>query len=453
MKLDFKATKKQWEALTILMDKETTELWYWWWAWWGKSYIGVFWIWLMCQKYPNTRRFFWRKELQNLRRTTLNTYFKFCADYEIPEVNKGTLNNQTNTIVFKNWSEILMLDMARQPSDPLYTRFWSLELTGWFIDESNEVAADCINIIKTRIWRQNNTKYLLSPKLLETFNPDKWHVYDRFYKPYKMKELPAYRKFIPALATDNPHIDPMYIQQLERSDEITKQRLLYWNFDFDDAKWKLFRYDEILDLFVANIEKSNNRYISCDVARLGKDTTVISLWEWLECWEIIQKQWYTTDQTVLLIKELEKEYWVPRRNIIIDSDWVWWWVADQLRWCVNFVNNGRAFGDTNYSNLKSQCYFKLKELAERRLIRIYAEWQVKDQLSQELSNIMLKNELSDQKIQLESKEDMKKRLWRSPDLADSIMMRMYYEVCWIWDIDWWETEIINIDTMSYMLWE
>jgi hypothetical protein len=35
---------------------------------------------------------------------------------------------------------------------------------------------------------------------------------------------------------------------------------------------------------------------------------------------------------------------------------------------------------------------------------------LKDDLSQELSNIMLKNEFTDQKIQLESKEDMKKRI-------------------------------------------
>jgi len=64
-----------------------------------------------------------------------------------------------------------------------------------------------------------------------------------------------------------------------KSDEITKQRLLYGNFDYDDTAGKLFRYDEILDLFESNIEPSNKRYISCDVARLGKDTTVISVWE------------------------------------------------------------------------------------------------------------------------------------------------------------------------------
>jgi hypothetical protein len=327
-------------------------------------------------KHPWTRWFFGRKELVNLRRTTLNSYFKFVWEYEIPEVNRWVLNGQDNTIRFKNGSEILLLDLAYQPSDPLYTRFGSLELTGWFIDESNEVDMQCITIISTRIWRHWNQKYWIKPKLLETFNPDKWHVYTRFYKPFKSNTLPEYRRFIPALATDNPHIDQNYLDQLEKADNITKQRLLYGNFDYDDMQWKLFRYDEILDLFESNIEKKDTRYLSCDVARLGKDTTVISLWEWLECWEIIKKSLLTTDQTAKLIKDYEKEYWIHRNNIIIDSDWVWWWVADQLRGCINFVNNGRAFDDgtaKNFSNIKTQCYFKLKELADKRLIRIYAE--------------------------------------------------------------------------------
>lgn len=453
IKLTFNASKKQWEAIKFFYDNETTEIWYWWGAWWGKSYLWVFLVRSMCQKYWWTRWFFWRKELVNLRRTTLNTYYKFLEDYKIPEANKGKLNWQDNTIRFKNGSEILLLDLAYQPSDPLYTRFGSLELTWWFIDESNEVAAQCITILNTRIGRHKNSQLWIKPKLLETFNPDKWHVYSRFYKPFVSWTLPEYRRFVPALATDNPHIDQNYIDQLKKSDEITKQRLLYWNFDYDDAAWKLFRYDEILDLFESNIEKNGARFISCDVARLWKDNTVISLWEWLECGEIIQKNWLTTDQTVKIIKDLEQEYWVQRNNIIIDTDWVWWWVADQLRWCVNFMNNWRPFDDwqlRNFANLKAQCYFKFKELAEKRKIRIYADWVIKDELSQELSNIQLKNEFTDQKIQLESKEDMKKRLWRSPDIADSLMMRMYYEVCWLWDDI--KSKIVDIDVWNFLLW-
>jgi len=43
-------------------------------------------------KYAGTRWFFGRKELVNLRRTTLNSYYKFLEEYDIPEINKGILN-------------------------------------------------------------------------------------------------------------------------------------------------------------------------------------------------------------------------------------------------------------------------------------------------------------------------------------------------------------------------
>lgn len=45
------------------------------------------------------------------------------------------------------------------PSDPMYERFGSLELTDGFIDESGEISEKCIEIILTRIGRQENEKY------------------------------------------------------------------------------------------------------------------------------------------------------------------------------------------------------------------------------------------------------------------------------------------------------
>ena len=187
--------------------------------------------------------------------------------------------------------------------------------------------------------------------------------------------------------------------------------------------------------------------MSCDIARLWNDNTVITIWRWLELVQILTYNGLTTDLTVGKIKELEQELKIPRYNIIIDSDWVWWWVADQLRWCVNFVNNSRAiqelWKENNFGNLKTQCYFKLKELAEKRKIKINADWVNKDKLQQELSNILLKNEYTDQKIQLESKEDMKRRIGRSPDIADAVMMRMWFEIKW-YSIEW-DTKVVTIN--------
>lgn len=434
MFVEFIATPKQYEALQYFRDEITTEIWFWGAAWGSKSRLWCFAVWSACFEYPWSRWVIGRKELVNLRRTTLATYYKIMDYYKIPELDRGNLNSQTNTIKFQNWSEIILLDCAAQPSDPEWTRFWSLELTGAFIDEANEVDAKWIEMLKTRIGRQNtftiNWKTVKKhPKFLECFNPNKWHVYNDYYLPRKAGTLPSYRKFVRATAWDNPHLPKEYIQQLERADEITKQRLLYWNFDYDDTPWKLFRRDEISDLFTANIQPSEETYITCDVARLWDDMTVIVVRKGLEAVEIKSYNWRTTDQTVETIRELERYYNCRRSNICIDSDWVGGWVCDHLRWCVNFMNNWTPIVQKdelrNYANLKTQCYFKLKYLMEKREIRVNTSWEIKDKLQNELDNILIKDLEWENKVRLESKEDMKKRLWHSPDYADAIMMRMY----------------------------
>ena len=82
----------------------------------------------------------------------------------------------------------------------------------------------------------------------------------------------------------------------------------------------------------------------------------------------------------------------------------------------------------NYANLKTQCYFKLKYLMEKRLIRLDVSGEIQERIQNELDNIVLKDVDAENKVRLESKEDMKKRLGHSPDYADAIMMRMYREL-------------------------
>ena len=350
----------------------------------------------------------------------------------------GKLDKKYNIIKFLNGSEILLLDCATQPADPLFTRFGSLELTWGFIDESNEIDEQAITILKTRISRQKNKEYQLIPKLLETFNPSEWHIKRRYRTPYKTWTLPEYRKFIPALATDNKYIDPEYIVQLENSDEITRQRLLFWNFDWSTDEGKLFRFDEIMDLFRTNIDKKSDiMYLTCDVARLWDDKTVIWIWRWLECIKIITYAQNTIDEIINRIKDLEDIYWISRQNICIDSDGVWGGVADWLRGCVNFVNNAspfrfeqekKGFVVKNFANLKTQAYFKLKELMERRQIRVYADWVILDELSQELENIFIQGSDKDWKIKIEGKDLLRKRLNRSSDYADMLMFRMIWTI-------------------------
>lgn len=432
---------KQKQAISILLNQTNwiTDVWYWGWAWWWKSYLWVFWQWLMRNRYPWTRGFFGRKELKRLKQTTLATYYKFLEDYKIPKSQHWVLNAQDWCIRFANWSEILLLDLSYMPSDPLYTRFWGLELTDWFADEIAEIDAQCLMILKTRIWRQRNEEYNLLPKFLWTFNPDKWHVYRDYYKPFKDWTLPNYRVFIPALATDNKKLPATYIEQLKKADEVTQQRLLYWNFDYDDTPWRLFDYNKILELTNYKTPFNNIRFISCDAARKWKDKAVIFVWEWYNVIDYYVFETCTTIQISEKIRDFQSRYWVDNQNTIIDEDWVWGWIVDEL-WCVWFINNSSPISNygakvnsylkRNYANLKTQCYFLLAKIVNDNLMYVKIEEQEK--LSEELDIIVQVDIDKDSKIKIISKEDIKNKLWRSPDYSDALMFRMYFDLVFLW---------------------
>ena len=87
---------------------------------------------------------------------------------------------------------------------------------------------------------------------------------------------------------------------------------------------------------------------------------------------------------------------------------------------------------------------------EKREIRVNTSWEIKDKLQNELDNILVKDLEWENKIRLESKEDMKKRLGHSPDYADAIMMRMYWTL-WRPYSPVTHTEVITINPFDDML--
>ena len=209
MDIDIKLTENQKKAMAALQDAVHTAIGYGGWAWWGKSYLWVIWVWLMCVKYPGVRYALVRDTIKNLKNTTVVSLEKFYSDYNIPEDLRWKLSEQKSLITFKNWSSILLLEWCYYPSDPLYNRFGSLELTWAFVEESAEVPLDAIKILTTRVWRFKNEQYGILGKVLETFNPNPWHVYERYYKG----KHPAWDKaiFIEALVYSNNVMDKWYI--------------------------------------------------------------------------------------------------------------------------------------------------------------------------------------------------------------------------------------------------
>ena len=139
---------------------------------------------------------------------------------------------------------------------------------------------------------------------------------------------------------------------------------------------------------------------------------------------------------------------IPISNVIVDENWVGWWVIDNLM-CQWFINNAapvqvwktNVSNIRNYDMLKTQCYFKLAEYVNSGKIRISVnDEEFKEKLIEELDIIVEINLEKDSKISIIKKEDIIKKLWRSPDYADMLMMRMFYELYNNPDVEDWEQE-------------
>jgi phage terminase large subunit len=426
----FKPTKKQFKAWEYLTDNETREIGFGGAASGGKSYLGCAWVTTICLAYPETTFLIGRKELTNLKRTTILTLFKVFTDFGVTEKDYE-MNNQTNILKFSNGSIIMFLDLGYKPSDPLYTRLGGLELTSAFVDESNECPPEAIQILSTRLGRMNNDKYNLIPKLFETFNPSKNHVYTRYYRPCKEGTLPQHRRFIQALATDNPYTSELYLEQLRNADKITVERLLYGNFEYDDDPAALLDYDAIVDLFSNSVYSKEDKYLIVDVARLGKDKTVLHYWKDRELLESIEYTRQPLDMTAEQIKLFVKDRQIPYSRVLIDEGGVGGGLIDMLKGVKGFLSQAqptatREGHKNNFDNLKAQCSYKLAELVNGHKLAIKTE-KHKTTIIEELQ-ILKARDVDATRYGIITKDTMKELLGRSPDHLDCLIMRMYFEL-------------------------
>ena len=419
-------TERQQLAIEYLFDKTTKEVLFGGAAGGGKSWVGCSWLVLLCMKYPNTRYLMGRSKLDALKKTTLNTFFEVCSSWNLEANTHYTFNGSSNIITFINGSEIILKDLFLYPSDRNFDSLGSLEITAAFIDEANQITEKAKNIVASRL-RYKLDENGLIPKMLMTCNPAKNWVYTEYYRPAKDKTIKPYRKFIQSLVGDNEYISQHYEKQLFELDELSKQRLLYGNWEYDATNDSLIEYDAILNLFNQK-GRDGDKYITCDVARFGSDRTVIMVWQGLHIQYVRTLLKSAIIEVVEEIKKLQQENGVNLRNIIVDEDGVGGGVKDYLR-CQGFVNNAKALKSENYQNIKTQCYYKLADMINKAQIGIScSDVNVKNYIIEELEQVRTKDADKDNKLQMIPKDNVKAILGRSPDYSDALAMRMYYEI-------------------------
>lgn len=398
----------------------------------AKSYTGCSLIFGDALINPETNYFIARKQLNDLRKFTIPSIHEVFTSWGVTS-DYYQYNGQDNYFKLYNGSKVFLLDAAYQPSDPLYERFGSIQMTRGWIEEAGQFEEAAKNNLAASIGRWKNKECNLPGKLLQTCNPSKNYLY-KDYKNNKEGKLEPWKRFIQALPSDNKMLQPGYLENLNRT--LTgnqKERLLKGNWEYDDDPATMIDYEQILEMFTNDFaDLAGIKYITADVARFGSDKCVIGMWNGFRLIHIKTFAKSSITDSYSYIDQLRRDNGIQLGNIICDEDGVGGGLVDMLK-CKGFLNGGKPMKDEKYTNLQSQCAYKLAEQINKGKLFIdpkaLTDSTIKQSIIEELEQLKRKDIDIDGnfKMGIIPKDEVKALLGRSPDFRDMLLMRMWFE--------------------------
>jgi len=405
----------------------------------GKSYLFISLIFGDALIYPGTHYFIARKRLNDLRKYTIPSIHEVMKDGFGLSDAYYKYNGTDNFFELHNGSKVFLLQAKYEPSDPLYYRFGSMQMTRGFIEEAGEFEEAAKNNLMASVGRWKNQLYGINGKIGQSCNPSKNYLYKGYYKKSKSGELEAHKRFIQALPSDNKMLDAGYLEMLNRTlSPNEKERLLHGNWEYDDDPNALCDYDNILSIFENDhLPKEQKKYITADIARLGSDKAIIAVWSGWTVIEFVIFEISRMNEIQNAINSLRAKHQIPTKHVIADEDGIGGGIVDNCR-IKGFTNNARPLEITengkkkipNYSNLQAQCCYKLAEKIQ--LDEVFIECDVSDkheeEIIEELEQLKSYDQDKDGKLKILPKEKIKANIGRSPDWRDVLMMRAWFDL-------------------------
>lgn len=247
---------------------------------------------------------------------------------------------------------------------------------------------------------------------------------------------------------DNPHLPIEELEALRKEYEgdmaSYQQEILA---EYVDNAGALFHYNSLLDMFSNTVTKTNEKYLIVDIADDGTDKTVFTYWNALEAYRIELYEHLNTDGIIQQIRESAAAERIPYSQIAVDAIGVGAGVASSPL-LAGIVGYKSSYGSlrtdidptrlpnvhyranapliSEYKNLRSQCVFTLAGLVNDHQVAVRIEDQrIKSHIIEELSTYQDAS-LGDGKRMATMKEDVKAVIGRSPDISDTLIMRMYF---------------------------
>lgn len=200
----------------------------------GKTYWLLLTLISLASKYPKSRWLIVRESMPTLKRTTLVTFQKILDEGLGGHIKD--FNRETYTVTFTNDSQLIFMSESFDTDKDL-DRFKGLEINGAGLDEINEMQEQTFYKVIERSGSWQGAEGLPPIVVLASCNPAHNWVKDKFYDRYLSGSLPETWAYIPAKITDNPYIEPSYIESLKSNMPPDEYRR------FVDGDWNVIKVE------------------------------------------------------------------------------------------------------------------------------------------------------------------------------------------------------------------
>jgi hypothetical protein len=307
----------------------------------------------------------------------------------------------------------------RNLDDP--SKYLSVEFAVIGIDEVNRNPKTTFDMLRSRHrWPGiKDVKFLAGCNPLgEAWVKNMW--VKRMFPPDEKEQYEFV--FVPALPTDNPHLDPSYYKSLESLPEAQRKAYLEGNWDaFDEGMdekgyLRLISDRELQACYVQGGEHSGYKIMGVDPAAGGDKSAIVVKSGNLQ--EIVFNQrLQDTMDLVGVIMDKAREYKID--YIVIDKTGVGQGVFDrikQLEYSVRGVSFGEKSEDDMFANLKAEWHWRERTwLLSGGRLKQDIGWN-------EFEYVKYKNK--DGKIIIQPKEELFRDGLLSPNCVDAAVLTM-----------------------------
>lgn len=307
----------------------------------------------------------------------------------------------------------------RNLDDP--QKYLSVEFAIMGIDEINRNPKSVFDMLRSRLrWPGiKEVKFLAGCNPLgEAWVKNIW--VKRLFPPTEQEQYEFV--FVPALPTDNPHLDPSYYKSLESLPENQRKAYLEGNWDaFDEGMdekgyIRLMTDRELQASIVQQGEHSGYKIMGVDPAA-GGDASAIVLKSGNLQEVLFNQKLQNTMDLVGVIMEKYRKY--SADYIVIDKTGIGQGVFDRLKeldYPVRGVSFGEKSEDPQFANLKAEWHWREREwlLSGGRLL-YNGGWN-------EFEIVKYKNK--DGKIAIQPKDELFREGMMSPNVVDAAILTM-----------------------------